>query len=219
MPIKVLLKRAFGALSMIIGSALIVWFLYNLVSPTSSFQSGYLGAFGLLLPVCMVWFGWRWLADGGPGIEAQDIDVHAPEIVGSVSMARKTLPRFLEEARNHMDGAYIKFPLTTDRGVTEHIWAYVHHYGNGVFNVSLANTPYTQKGELPPRRDVPEHEVEDWQIMRKDGRIRGAYSLIGAFCYLERKGVRLNRAMRKQRAQLIDAAELPTEVDGSSPPR
>jgi uncharacterized protein YegJ (DUF2314 family) len=168
MPIKVFLKRAFGVVSFITGAALIVWLLYNLASPISSFNNSYLGVFGLLLPVCMLWFGWRWLADGGPGIEAQDIDIHAPEIVGSISMARKTLPHFLEEVRRHIDGAYIKFPLTTDRGTTEHIWAYVHHYGNGVFNVSLANTPYTQRGELPSRRDVPENEVEDWQIMLKD---------------------------------------------------
>lgn len=46
-----------------------------------------------------------------------------------------------------------KFPLTTDAGVTEHIWAYVHHYADGIFNVSLANTPHFTEG-TPSERDA-----------------------------------------------------------------
>jgi hypothetical protein len=69
--------------------------------------------------------------------------------------------------------------------------------------VSLANSPYTQKGSIDTRRDVPESEVEDWQIMSSDGKIQGGYSLRALFQYAERKGVHMNRTMRKQREQLV----------------
>ena len=52
---------------------------------------------------------------------------------------------------------------------------------------------------------APESEVEDWQIMLPDGSLKGAYSLIGAFQYLENKGKSLTKTMRKQKALLVDA--------------
>jgi hypothetical protein len=67
------------------------------------------------------------------------------------------------------------------------------------------NQPYTHEGELADQCSVPDSAVEDWQILHSDGRVNGAFSMIASFHYLERKGVRLNRVMRKQKAQLIDA--------------
>lgn len=92
-------------------------------------------------------------------------------------------------------------------GAKEHIWGYVHHHADGVFNVSHANTPYTQTAPIETRRDVPESDVEDWQIMTSDGRIKGGFSLRALFEYVERNGIHLNRTMRTQRAQSLDAAE------------
>jgi uncharacterized protein YegJ (DUF2314 family) len=156
-------------------------------------------------PLAMLRVGWYWLAGARGGIERQDIDFTAPELAAATEEARRTLPRFIAEVTGHVDGAFIKFPFKTDQGVTEHVWAYVHHYEAGTFNVSLVNVPYTQKGEYEIRMDVPEADVEDWQIMLPDGRIKGAYSYIGAFRYLENRGVRFNRTMVRQRSQLIDA--------------
>lgn len=206
-PYRDVAKRGLGGVSLVFGSAIVLWFLYNQVWPTREFKDGFRSIFQLALPIGMIWIGWRWLTDAGAGVEEQDIDIESPELVASVAEAKRTLATFKAEVEKHIDGAYLKFPLVTDKGVTEHIWAYVHHYADGVFNVSLANAPYTQEGEIEPRRDVNEAEVEDWQIMLPDGRSRGAYSLAAAFRYLDRIGVRSNRTMRKQRAQLIDAAE------------
>jgi uncharacterized protein YegJ (DUF2314 family) len=161
----------------------------------------------------MVWQGRRWLLDIGPGIETLQIDPNAPELLASVDKARHTMPFFLDAVRRHQDGTYIKFPLVTDGGVTEHIWAYVHHYSDGVFNVSLANAPVTQKEALESRRDVPEAEVEDWQIMTPDGRIKGGFSLRALFEHVDRNGIHLNRTMRQQRSQFVDAAEAASAVE------
>jgi uncharacterized protein YegJ (DUF2314 family) len=200
-------KRMLGGVALLMGVAILGSVAYNLVWPTESFRSSYRTVFQFILPLAMVWYGWRWLLDIGPGVESVQIDPDAPELAASVLKARRTLPAFLEVVRRHEDGAYIKFPLVTEAGVVEHIWAYVHHYAEGVFNVSLASAPFTQASGADARRDVPASEVEDWQIMTPDGHIRGAYSLRALFEHLERKGVHLNRTMRQQRAQLLDAPE------------
>ncbi|HEY1269107.1 MAG TPA: DUF2314 domain-containing protein [Candidatus Binatia bacterium] len=202
--LSVVIKRLFGILAVGIGAGLILWLLYNLIWPTRYFRGAFQTPMQLAVPIVMISVGWRWLTDGGPGIEKQDIDIHSPEVLGSVAEAKRTLPGFIADVKKNIDGAYVKFPLLTDKGATEHIWAYVHHYADGVFNVSLANTPYTQAGPIESRRNVTEAEVEDWQIMLLNGRIRGAYSLRAAFRYLDRKKIRLNRTMRKQRSLLLD---------------
>ena len=119
--------------------------------------------------------------------------------------ARATLPEFLPHVEKGVDGAFVKFPLSTPQGNTEHIWGYVHFYKDGRFNVSLANAPYDPQQPADGRRDVPIGDVEDWQIMQPDGRIRGAHSLIALFRYHEARGVKLTPKMRKQKASLIDA--------------
>ena len=203
----VLAKRLLGAIAILLGAAILGWFAYNLVAPTAAFRRSFGSMFQLILPIAMVWVGWRWMRDDGPGIETLQIDPKAPELLAATERARRTLPLFLGAVRRHEDGAYVKFPLCTDAGVTEHIWAYVHHYADGIFNVSLANTPHTQKGEVETRRDVPEADIEDWQIMTRDGRIRGGYTLRALFEHVDANGIHLNRTMRKQRAQFTDAID------------
>jgi uncharacterized protein YegJ (DUF2314 family) len=199
-------RRSLGVVSFAFGVTILLWFVYNQFRPTPEFRSSFRSVVQLVMPVAMVWFGWRWMLDIGPGIETLQIPPEAPELVASIGHARRTLPRFLEVVGRHEDGAYVKFPMWADDGKVEHIWAYVHHHANGVFNVSLANTPVFQS-PVETRRDVPESEMEDWMIMRADGRIEGAYSTRALFEHVDRNGIQLNRTMRRQRAQLTDLTE------------
>ena len=57
------------------------------------------------------------------------------------------------------------------------------------------------------RIDVPLDKIEDWHIALFDGKMKGAYSQIALFKHRENSGKKLNRTMRKQKAQLIDAEQ------------
>jgi hypothetical protein len=72
------------------------------------------------------------------------------------------------------------------------------------FNVSTVDDPCAELKEFGARTDVPESVVEDWLIIEADGRIKGGYTYIGSFQYLERWGTKLNRTMRKQKSQFVD---------------
>jgi uncharacterized protein YegJ (DUF2314 family) len=200
-----IIKKALGGVALAFGLIIIGWVVFNGFHPTKAFRSSLKTPFQLLLPVAMIWIGWRWLRDEGPGIEETPADFDCEELRLSVIRAREALPRFLEQVKQNVDEAYVKFPLKTPNGLTEHIWAYVHSCHDDQFNVSLSNEPVDKGQSSSGRRDVPFSDVEDWQIMLPDGRIKGAYSLIALFQHHESKGKRLSRKMRKQRAQLIDA--------------
>lgn len=155
------------------------------------------------LPVAFVFVGWKWVRYEGKGIEdVTSYDLNCPELNASAVSAHQSMPLFLIEVAKGIDGAFVKFPLKTPKGLMEHIWAYVHSFRDGKFNVSLACVPYDDTTEAEGRRDVPIEEVEDWQIMQTNGTIRGAYSLRALFAYRERVGKFISPKMKKQKAQL-----------------
>ena len=200
-----IVKRIIGAVALVLGLALAGRYVYFQFFPTPAFEQQE-SIYQLVFPLLLAIFGWRWLRSKGQGI--QDItppDFSSPELEASKEAARKSLPTFLDEVDKGIDGAFIKFPLKTPQELTEHIWAYVHFYRDGVFNVSLANDPYDREQESDGRMNVPVEQVEDWQIMHRDGSIQGAHSLIALFRYHEGRGVKLTPMMKEQKAQLLDA--------------
>ena len=204
--IEILFKRTFGFVTFVIGVALIGWFVYNQFWPTDGFKRGFLSVILLIVPIAFVGVGWKWARFDGRGIEeVTPPDLQCPELEASILKARDTLPAFLSEVEKGIDGAFIKFPLSSAQGMIEHIWAYVHFFREGQFNVSLANQPIGEDIDAEGRRFVPIDEVEDWQIMEADGMIRGAFSVIALFEHRECRGEFLSPKMRKQKALLIDA--------------
>lgn len=197
------LKTAFGVLALLGGLGIPIA-LYNHFGPGKGNPWDTSGSVGIGIAAILLYLGGRWIRNGGPGLEHVRRDFKCDELKASVEKARAAMPWFLEQVDKNVDGAFVKFPLSTPNGNTEHIWAYVHSFRNGAFNVSLANVPYDRDENPDGRRDVPREEVEDWQIMYPDGRIKGAYSLIALVQHLESKG-KLTRRMKSQRAQLIDA--------------
>lgn len=187
------------------GAALSIWFIYNQIWPTEEFKSGFRSVFQLILPIAFLVVGWKWVRYEGKGIEEIiPPDFEFPELETSIRAARASMPSFLAEVDKGIDGAYIKFPMLTPQGITEHIWAYVHFFRDGQFNVSLANEPFDAQQSSEGRRNIPVENVEDWQIMQSDGRIRGAYSLIALFQYHEMRGYKFSPRMKKQKDQLVD---------------
>lgn len=199
------LKTAFGVLAILAGLGLAAALVdrHFLGNARAWDLAGGIGAASV--PV-LLFLGGRWILHGGPGIEHVPPGFTCPELEASVDKAQATLPWFIGQVERNVDGAFVRFALKTPGGMTEHIWGYVHSHRDGVFNVSLANVPFDPDASAQGRRDVPRAEVEDWQIMLPDGRIRGAYSLRALFEHFEAKG-RLTHRMREQRRQLVDETD------------
>ncbi len=204
--IRIYFKRFFGIIAFLFGLILSGWFVYNQIWPTEEFKSGFRSIFQLAVPIACLAVGWKWMRYKGKGIEEVIRgDLKCPELEASIVKAKDTMPEFIREVEKGIDGAFVKFPLKTPQGLTEHIWAYVHFYKDDRFNVSLANTLVDEQEQSKGRRDVPLEEVEDWQIMLPNGSIRGAYSLAALFEYWTRQGNRLTPHMKQQKAQLQSA--------------
>jgi hypothetical protein len=55
-----------GALTLLIGISILVWFVYNLFSPTREFKGSYKSIFQLCAPLAMIFYGWVWLTRKEP---------------------------------------------------------------------------------------------------------------------------------------------------------
>src|SRR6266516_4145389 len=142
----IVLKRILGLVALLMGASLVVWFVYNQFWPTPEYRKEFRSPFQLIIPIVFLIYGWRWLRYEGKGIDDTPGTVNYPELVESVAQAKSTLSYFVAQVEKNIDGAYIKFPLTTAQGLKEHIWAYVHSYHDGKFSVSLANKPIDPAG-------------------------------------------------------------------------
>ncbi|WP_165788860.1 DUF2314 domain-containing protein [Rubritalea profundi] len=188
------------------GIALSGWFIYNQFCPTEEFKSGFKSVFQLFFPLICLVTGWKNIRYKGKSIEeVVPADLQCSELEASVAKAKETMSDFLKEVDKGIDGAYIKFPLQSEDGPIEHIWAYVHFYRNELFNVSLANEPIDDSEDYDGRQDVGIDQVQDWQIIDSDGSIRGAYSLIALFEYWGNQGKDLSPLMKLQKSQLTYA--------------
>lgn len=55
------LKKAFGALALLLGTGIFVWLIYQQFAPSPGFKRGFVNVIQLGLPLAMIWLGWRWL--------------------------------------------------------------------------------------------------------------------------------------------------------------
>lgn len=55
------LKKAFGASALLMGTAIVVWLIYNQFAPSPGFKRGFVNVIQLAPPLAMIWLGWRWL--------------------------------------------------------------------------------------------------------------------------------------------------------------
>ena len=75
---KLALKKLFGGLAILIGTALLMWLIYNLFTPTPQFKRGFSSVVQLGVPIVMLWVGWGWLTAKRPDTrdEASDMYPH-----------------------------------------------------------------------------------------------------------------------------------------------
>jgi len=62
-----MVKRAAGAVSIFLGLTAIVWFLFHLEAAGDALGNPIV----LVLPVAMIFLGWRWLTNRWPGTDEE----------------------------------------------------------------------------------------------------------------------------------------------------
>jgi uncharacterized protein YegJ (DUF2314 family) len=153
----------------------------------------------VVVPALMLRF-WRQT----PDFDVFQIDPNDPLMCEQMTRARNELHRLDAGLATGELEALVKFPLVTDVG-TEHVWAVAHAVADGVYSVSIANSPVGEvAGGLPQRQRVPKSDIEDWMLQDAAGNIEGGYTMYAhARIYLRDNG-KLPRRVRADLARFKD---------------
>ena len=124
--------------------------------------------FVTLAIVALVWVGLKYATPRATPISPDD-----PIWVAAVARARAGFSEVLghREAGREL---WVKFPLGTEAGTTEHVWGRVISVADGLVECTLETPPVA--GSARGVTEVDVHDIEDWQVELEDGTIRGGFT-------------------------------------------
>jgi uncharacterized protein YegJ (DUF2314 family) len=132
------------------------------------------------------------------------IDTTDPIWLGALEKARGSLPRFFELAKDHTAQAFVKYPLITTKGLTEHVWGPVLALGKNTVSAGI-ETPSIDGPATAPPYELQASEIEDWRVEASDGRIFGAYTVRARLEYARKLGQQIPAHMLEIESRLVDA--------------
>ena len=148
---------------------------------------------------------WSWEQNRKRRVRGLDIDVSDPVWLAALEKARGSLPRFVERARQYPAQAFVKYPLQTTKGLTEHVWGPVISMTAETIRAGLETLPIDGTPNTAPPYDIQIHQIEDWRVDLSDGRIFGAYTARAQFEYARQRGFDIPRHMLEIESRLVDS--------------
>jgi hypothetical protein len=149
--LREVLSRSVGVVLMLIAAAAAVGLVLFIGSAAGDFEWKHNG--GFIACVSLAALGWSLLF---PSYYAPIlVDHDDPVMKASMEQARRELVRLRRGIDEGRKQAFIKFPLKSAEGETEHIWGMVHLLTGEMAQVSLANEPVHGHAELDPRFPMP----------------------------------------------------------------
>jgi uncharacterized protein YegJ (DUF2314 family) len=134
-----------------------------------------------------------------------DIDTTDPIWLAALEKARASLPRFFELAKDHPTHAFVKYPLQTTKGVTEHVWGPVVSLRESTITAGIETPPIDGRPATAPPYEMQASQIEDWRVELSDGRIYGAYTARAQFAYARKLGHEIPAHMLEVERRLVDA--------------
>ena len=195
--IRELFNRGLGALFVSFGAFVLCWMVWAIYN---SGKWGYLGM--SLLGITLLASGWSKLF---PNIyEPMPVDPNDPLIKAAIEQSRQELHRFKNGMDDNRKQPFVKFPLVSPEGRTEHIWALVHSLKGQELTVSLANDPVENQGDLNPRQTVNLDDIEDWILVSANGDTEGGYSMGAMARIYKREAGWIPAALKKELSAFTD---------------
>lgn len=148
------------------------WAVLHFVVPTPALEwTGFV--LGWILTPAVLLHLWR----PQPSLDVMAIDRSEPEMRDAIARAQAELPRFLAGLAHGTKEAFVKYPIATQRGTTEHVWGVAHRQDGQAIVASLASEPVMAlEDAFPARERIPLHAIEDWMLTDRQGRAEGGYS-------------------------------------------
>jgi uncharacterized protein YegJ (DUF2314 family) len=99
-----------------------------------------------------------------------------PLLADATRKAQASLETFRRFVAERPGPCIVKFPLLTNQQVVEHVWAELIEWRGDTMLIQYESVPVTQTAPLDRRVERSTSELEDWAVVRPDGRMVGGFS-------------------------------------------
>ena len=138
--------------------------------PVRDFLSTFAIPIGVALGVL-----WAWARNRGQMHVVTPTDVNDPRWTEAIARARRTLPEMRALYEEWGSEMYVKYPLSTKAATIEHVWGRLLSLSAEEMQVTLETPPtHAPVGAAP--FVVPVSDLEDWQLVLPDSKIRGGFT-------------------------------------------
>jgi hypothetical protein len=118
---------------------------------------------------------WAWARNRGRLRVVTAVDVTDARWSEAIARARSTLSEMRSLHDAWASEMHVKYPLKTKTGSIEHVWGRLISLSANEMTVSLETQPIEAPVDAAPFT-VPVSDLEDWQLVLPDGRIRGGFT-------------------------------------------
>ena len=135
------------------------------------FLSSYAIPIGLALGLL-----WAWARSRRVHV-VMPVDPSHPRWSEAVARARASVDEMRRLFADGVSEVLVKYPLRTKSGTTEHVWGKLLELEPEGMKVSLeTQTIAPLSPEVAPPFSVAVADLEDWQVMQPDGKVRGGFT-------------------------------------------
>jgi hypothetical protein len=129
-----------------------------------------------LVVVVLALFLMGWARKRSLAARGRPVDTTDPRWTGALEKARSTIPVMRELYAQPGIEVFVKYPLESSSKEIEHVWGQLEGVNETHMSVSLETPLVTGKSPGPPPYKIALADLEDWQVMLPDGRIRGGFT-------------------------------------------
>lgn len=147
---------------------------------------------------------WAWARNRGRMHVVTPIDVTDSRWSAAVEKARSTISEMQALHVAWPSEMYVKYPLKTKTGSIEHVWGRLLALSADDMSVSLETQPIEAPVGTAPFV-VPVSDLEDWQLVLPDGRIRGGFTTHAQIEIAKTTGAAIPSHISELEGKFVDA--------------
>lgn len=137
------------------------------------------------------------------------VDTNDPIWTTAIASARATVGEMRRLHAQYGSDVYVKFPLAAKNGQIEHVWGPLLDSTKEPVQVGLATPPVGGLKSEPPFA-VGCDELEDWQLVLPDGKVRGGFTTQAQIALARRGGWPVPHNVRHMEGKFVDALPVAT---------
>lgn len=147
---------------------------------------------------------WAWARRRGKLHVVTPIDVNDPRWSEAIARARNTIEEMRALFMAGTSDMYVKYQLATKSRSVEHVWGRLLELSAHDMKVSLETRPIEAPVGAAPY-SVPIADLEDWQLVLPDGKIRGGFTTQAQIEIAKATGARIPAHISELEGRFVDA--------------